>query len=79
VRRARSYLDALRAIPPFRECTQSELLDLARAVDAIDVPAGTVIGRGDREVVLTLEPTRLLVLGRRTWPTVAEVTRRASG
>jgi hypothetical protein len=69
------YHDALRSVPAFRNCTDSEVRDLARLVDTIEVPAGTVIGRGDREVVLTLAPTRVLVVGRRVWPKLAEVLR----
>lgn len=61
--RRNAYLDALRQVPCFRALTDHDLIAIGRLVDTVDVPAGTVLV-ADRELVATVAPTRLLVIGR---------------
>jgi hypothetical protein len=66
------YLDRLRHIPAFRDCTHRELELVARLVDVVELPAGTVELDG-RELVVTLDPVRALVVGRRALPALLEI------
>jgi hypothetical protein len=66
------YLERLRAAPAFRHCTRRQLEQIARLVDVVELPAGTVELDG-RELVVTLDPVRALVVGRRALPTLLEV------
>jgi hypothetical protein len=66
------YLDRLRHIPAFRHCTRRQLEDVARLVDVVELPAGTVELDG-RELVVTLDPVRALVVGRRALPVLLEL------
>jgi hypothetical protein len=75
VKRSRRYIDTLRALPAFRSCSPRDLTEISRLIDTVDLPAGTVIGRNSHEVVLMLEPTRVLVVERRAWSTVMELAR----
>jgi hypothetical protein len=62
--RRNAYLDALRQLPCFQALTDHDLIAIGRLVDTVDVPAGTVLVADRRELVATLAPTRLLVIGR---------------
>jgi hypothetical protein len=66
------YLQRLRAVPALRHCTRSQLEQVARLVDVVDLPAGTVELDG-RELVVTLDPVRALVVGRRAVPALLEL------
>jgi hypothetical protein len=66
------YLDRLRAVPAFRRCTRRQLEDIGRLVDVVELPAGTVELDG-RELVVTLDPVRALVIGRRALPVLLEI------
>jgi hypothetical protein len=66
------YLDRLRSIPAFRQCTPRQLEQIARLVDVVELPAGTVELDG-RELVITLDPVRALVVGRRAMPALLEL------
>jgi hypothetical protein len=66
------YLDRLRAIPAFRRCTRRQLEQVARLVDVVEVPAGTVELDG-RELVVTIDPVRALVVGRQALPVLLEI------
>jgi hypothetical protein len=66
------YLDRLRHIPAFRQCTRRQLEEVARLVDVVELPAGTVELDG-RELVVTLDPVRALVVGRRALPVLLEI------
>jgi hypothetical protein len=66
------YLDRLRAVPAFRCCTQHQLEEIARLVDVVELPAGT-IELEQRELVMTLDPVRVLVVGRRALPVLLEL------
>jgi hypothetical protein len=66
------HLDRLRAAPAFRHCTRRQLEQIARLVDVVELPAGTVeLDR--RELVVTLDPVRALVVGRRALPVLFEI------
>jgi hypothetical protein len=66
------YLERLRHIPAFRHCTRRQLEEVARLVDVVELPAGTVeLDR--RELVVTLDPVRALVVGRRALPVLLEI------
>jgi hypothetical protein len=66
------YLDRLRNIPAFRQCTRRQLEEVARLVDVVELPAGTVeLDR--RELVVTLDSVRALVVGRRALPVLFEI------
>jgi hypothetical protein len=66
------YLDRLHTIPAFRSCTRRQLLDVARLVDVVELPAGTVeLDR--RQLVVTLDPVRALVVDRRAVPAVLDL------
>ncbi|HKA92844.1 MAG TPA: hypothetical protein VKE97_03510 [Acidimicrobiia bacterium] len=67
-----AYLDSLHAVPAFRHCTRRQLHDVARLVDVVELPAGTVELDG-RELVVTLDPVRALVVGRRAIPSLLEM------
>jgi hypothetical protein len=66
------YLDRLRHIPAFRHCSRRQLEEVARLVDVVELPAGTVELDG-RELVVTLDPVRALVVGRRAIPPLLEL------
>jgi hypothetical protein len=66
------YLDRLRHVPAFRDCTHRQLEQVARLVDVVELPAGTVELDG-RELVVTLDPVRALVVGRRALPALLEM------
>lgn len=66
------YLDRLRAVPAFRHCSHRQLEQVARLVDVVELPAGTVELDG-RELVVTLDPVRALVVGRRALPVLLEI------
>jgi hypothetical protein len=66
------YLERLRSIPAFCQCTHPQLAQVARLVDVVELPAGTVeLDR--RELVVTLDPVRALVVGRRALPVLLEI------
>jgi hypothetical protein len=66
------YLQRLHAIPAFRNCTRRQLEQVARLVDVVELPAGTVELDG-RELVVMLDPVRALVVGRRAIPALLEL------
>jgi hypothetical protein len=66
------YLERLRHVPAFRHCTRRQLEEVARLVDVVELPAGTVeLDR--RELVVTLDPVRALVVGRQALPVLLEL------
>jgi hypothetical protein len=67
------YLDRLRSLPALQRCTRSQLEQVARLVDDVDVPAGTQLVSESGELIVTLAPTRALVVDRRSRPRVLEV------
>jgi hypothetical protein len=70
--RRNGYVGRLRTIPALRNCTRSQLEEVARLVDVVELPAGTVELDG-RELVVTLDPVRALVVGRRAMPALLEL------
>jgi hypothetical protein len=66
------YLERLRALPALHDCTRRQLEEVARLVDVVELPAGTVELDG-RELVVTLDPVRALVVGRRAIPALLEL------
>ncbi|HEY4398074.1 MAG TPA: hypothetical protein VGO28_10410 [Acidimicrobiia bacterium] len=66
------YLDRLRSVPAFRHCTRRQLEQVARLVDVVELPAGTVELDG-RQHVVTLDPVRALVVGRRAVPAMLDL------
>jgi hypothetical protein len=66
------YLERLRSVPAFRHCTRAQLEQVARLVDVVELPAGTV-DLDRRELVVTLDPVRALVVGRRALPVLLEI------
>jgi hypothetical protein len=66
------YLERFRSVPAFRRCTRRQLEQIARLVDVVELPAGTVELDG-RELVVTLDPVRALVVGRRAVPALLEL------
>jgi hypothetical protein len=70
--RRNGYLERLRTIPAFRHCSRSQIEQVARLVDVVELPAGTVELDG-RELVVTLDPVRALVVGRRAVPVILEI------
>jgi hypothetical protein len=70
--RRNGYVDRLRSIPAFRHCTRRQLEQVARLVDVVELPAGTVELDG-RELVVTLDPVRALVVRRRAVPALLEL------
>ena len=70
--RRNGYLDRLRSVPAFKRCTRRQLEEVARLVDVVELPAGTVELDG-RELVVTLDPVRALVVGRRAVPALLEL------
>jgi hypothetical protein len=75
----RQYLDGLRALPAFRHLSRRRLAGIARLVDVVELPAGTRVLTRDREVVLTLEPVRAVVVDRRALVTLPELAAPAAG
>jgi hypothetical protein len=72
--RHNAYLEALRKVPAFRTLADRDLIAIGRLVDTVDVPAGTVLVADRGELVATLAPTRLLVIGRREAEAVFELS-----
>ena len=70
--RQNGYVERLRTIPAFRNCSRTQLEQVARLVDVVELPAGTVELDG-RELVVTLDPVRALVVGRRAVPALLEL------
>lgn len=70
--RRNGYVERLRTIPAFRQCSRSQLEQVARLVDVVELSAGTVDLDG-RELVVTLDPVRALVVGRRAVPALLEL------
>jgi hypothetical protein len=66
------YLHRLHDIPAFRDCTRRQLQEVARLVDVVELPAGTVELDG-RQLVVTLDPVRALVVNRRAVPAVLDL------
>jgi hypothetical protein len=66
------YLDRLRLVPAFRHCSRRQLHDVARLVDVVELPAG-IIELDGRELVVTLDSVRALVVGRRELPALLEM------
>jgi hypothetical protein len=71
-----AYLDRLRVVPAFEQCSQRTLVEIGRLVDEIDAPPGTTLPISDREVAIALEPTRVLVVERRALPALLELVPR---
>jgi hypothetical protein len=67
-----AYLDRLRSLPAFRQCTRRQLEHVARLVDDVELPAGTQLTGDAGELVLTLSPVRALVIDRRALPAVLD-------
>jgi len=66
------YLHRLHDIPAFRDCTRRQLQEVARLVDVVELPAGTVeLDR--RQLVVTLDSVRALVVDRRAVLAVLEL------
>jgi hypothetical protein len=66
------YLKRLGATPAFRHCTRRQLEEVARLVDVVELPAGTVeLDR--RELVVTLDSVRALVVRRQALPVLLEI------
>jgi hypothetical protein len=66
------YLERLQTFPGFRHCTRRQLEQVARLVDVVELPAGTVeLDR--RELVVTLDPVRALVVRRQALPALLEI------
>jgi hypothetical protein len=66
------YLDKLRKVHAFCHCTRRQLQEVARLVDLVELPAGTVkLDR--RELVVTLDPVPALVVGRQALPVLLEI------
>jgi hypothetical protein len=70
--RRNGYVERLRTIPAFHHCSRTQLEQVARLVDVVELPAGTVELHG-RELVVTLDPVRALVVGRRAVPALLEL------
>ena len=70
--RRNGYVERLQTIPAFRHCSKNQLEQVARLVDVVELPAGTVELDG-RELVVTLDPVRALVVGRRAVPALLEL------
>jgi hypothetical protein len=66
------YLHRLRSVPALRACNRRQLQEVARLVDDVDVPAGTQLRGPGGELVVTLAPTRALVIDRRALPAVLD-------
>jgi hypothetical protein len=66
------YLDRLRTVPAFCHCTHRQLQQVARLVDLVELPAGTV-KLDPRELVITLDPVPALVVGRQALPVLLEI------
>jgi hypothetical protein len=70
----KGYLDRLRSVPAFRQCTRRQLEHVARLVDDVELPAGTQLRGSGGELVVTLTPSRALVIDRRALPAVLDET-----
>lgn len=70
---ASNYLDHLRTLPAMRRCTHRELDLIAGIVDEVELSAGERVASSRREVLVTMTPTRVLVIGRQALPTVARL------
>jgi hypothetical protein len=68
-----AYLDRLAEVPAFRHCSRQDLLRVAQLVDEVELPAGARMAERGQELVITLEPTRVLVAGRRSIPALLEL------
>lgn len=66
-----NYLSHLRTLPAFRGCTRRQLEIIARIVDEVELSQGECVSSNGREVLVTISPTRVLVIGRRALPTLA--------
>ena len=66
------YLDRLRSVPALKRCTRAQLEQVARLVDDVELPAGTQLRGVSGELVVTLVPTRALVVDRRALPAVLD-------
>jgi hypothetical protein len=68
---ANDYLDHLRTLPALRRCTRHELGVIASIVDEVELPAGERVASSSREVLVTISPTRVLVIGPQALHTLA--------
>jgi hypothetical protein len=66
------YLDRLRSVPALERCTRSQLEQVARLVDDVQLPPGTQLISESGELIVVLAPTRALVVDRRARPGVLE-------
>ena len=66
------YLERLRHDPGLPALHTPSAEEVARLVDVVELPAGTVELDG-RELVVTLDPVRALVVGRRALPALLEL------
>lgn len=67
------YLERLRRIPAFRHCTRRQLEQVVRLVDDVQLPPGTQLRGESGELIVTLVPTRALVVDRRARSSVLDV------
>jgi hypothetical protein len=63
----------LRRLPAFRLASDRRLAAIGRLVDVIELPANTRVGTSGRELVLTLEPVRVMVVDRRALAALPEL------
>jgi hypothetical protein len=68
-----AFLDRLAALPALRHCSTRRLVQVARLVDEIAVGPGTALSTAPGQVVLALDPTRVLVVDRRAVPALREL------
>jgi hypothetical protein len=66
------YADRLRQIPALSHCTHGQLAQIAQVVDDVQLPAGTQLTAQSGELVVTLAPTRVLVVDRRARTSVLD-------
>lgn len=71
--RSSPYLDRLAQIPALQHCSRRELVLVSQLVDEIELPVGTTLPATDREVAISLAPTRVLVVERRALPALLEL------
>ena len=67
------YLERLAEIPALRHCSHRTLARVAQLVDEVVVTPGTPLDVPARQVTITLEPTRMLVVDRRALPALREL------
>ena len=67
------YLERLGSIGALSQCTRRQLRQVASLVDDVELPAGTQLRGPGGELVVTLTPTRALVVDRRALPAVLDV------